>query len=116
MLRARIRQLSFAALAAATLSTPLAAQATSAAPPAQPAAAPPVSVSGLIFGGYNYQLSTTPAQLPSQNDNGFIIDRAYLNFRAPAGDRLSIFSASVLRALRNGFSSDHLDTTTRSAA
>jgi len=68
-------------------SPPLAAQTA----PAQPAAAvPPLTVSGLIFGSYNYQLPTTPAQLTNQNDNGFILDRAYLNFRAPAGDRLSI--------------------------
>ena len=46
-------------------------------------------MSGLIFGSYNYQLPTTPHQLANQNDNGFILDRAYLNFRAPAGDRLS---------------------------
>ena len=98
MLRVRLGQLSRAALAAATLSAPARAQTTAApaqpAPaqpaPAQPAAVPPVSVSGLIFGSYNYQLPTTPAQLPNQNDNGFIIDRAYLNFRAAAGDRLSI--------------------------
>ncbi|MEO7714237.1 MAG: hypothetical protein ABIV10_15090 [Gemmatimonadaceae bacterium] len=68
-------------------STPLAAQTA----PAQPAAAvPPLSVSGLIFGSYNYQMRTTPAQLPNQNNNGFIIDRVYVNFRAPAGDHLSI--------------------------
>lgn len=47
-------------------------------------------MSGLIFGSYNYQLPTTPAQFVNQNDNGFIIDRAYLNFRALAGDRLSV--------------------------
>jgi hypothetical protein len=49
-----------------------------------------VAVSGLIFGSYNYQMSTSPAQLPSQVDNAFLLDRAYLNFRAPAGDRVSI--------------------------
>jgi hypothetical protein len=80
-----------AALAAVLASAPLAAQTTTPAPaPAQPAAPPPLSISGLIFGSYNYQLSTTPSQLANQNDNGFIIDRAYLNFRAPAGDRFSI--------------------------
>ena len=68
-------------------SAPLAAQTA----PAQPAVAvPPLTVSGLIFGSYNYQLPTTPAQLTNQNDNGFILDRAYLTVRAPAGDRLSI--------------------------
>lgn len=52
-------------------------------------AAPPV-FSGLIFGSYNYQLATTPAQLPGQTDNQFILDRAYLTFRLPAGDRLGV--------------------------
>ncbi|NUO39007.1 MAG: hypothetical protein HOQ17_10245 [Gemmatimonadaceae bacterium] len=91
MLRACLSRFPLAALAAVLASAPLAAQTTTPAPAAaQPAAPPPLSVSGLIFGSYNYQLSTTPAQLANQNDNGFIVDRAYLNFRAPAGDRLSI--------------------------
>ncbi len=83
----RLRPAGFLTFVALCASAPLVAQSA----PAQPAAAvPPLSVSGLIFGSYNYQLRTTPAQLTNQNDNGFIIDRAYLNFRAPAGDRLSI--------------------------
>ena len=90
MPRARTWQFAFAALAALTLSLPVSAQAPSPAPSAAQPAPPPLSVSGLIFGSYNYQLPTTPAQFVNQNDNGFIIDRAYLNFRAPAGDRLSI--------------------------
>jgi hypothetical protein len=89
MLRACPSRLAVAALAAVLVAAPLAAQTTAPAA-AQPAAPPPVSVSGLVFGSYNYQLSTTPSQLPNQNNNGFIIDRAYLNFRAPAGDRLSV--------------------------
>lgn len=94
MLRARPSRLPLAALAAVLVSAPLAAQTASPAPAAptapQPAPPPPLSVSGLIFGSYNFQLSTTPAQLANQNNNGFIIDRAYLTFRAPAGDRLSV--------------------------
>ena len=83
----RNRRLQLVAFVALIGSAPLAAQTA----PAQPAATvPPLSVSGLVFGSYNYQLRTTPAQLTNQIDNGFIIDRAYLNFRAPAGDRLSI--------------------------
>jgi hypothetical protein len=81
------RRLSIVALGVLIVSVPLAAQTT---PPSQPAAVPPLSVSGLIFGSYNYQLSTTPAPLPGQNDNGFILDRAYLTVRAPAGDRVSV--------------------------
>ena len=91
MPRARLWLAPLIAIAVVVGSRPLAAQA---APPSQspppPTAVPPLSVSGLIFGSYNYQLPTTPAQLANQNDNGFIVDRAYLNFRAPAGDRLSI--------------------------
>jgi hypothetical protein len=97
MLRARTWQLTAVAFAALALAAPLAAQNTSsdsakarAQAPAQAPAVSPVSVSGLIFGSYNYQLPTTPNQFTNQNDNGFIIDRAYLNFRAPAGDRLSV--------------------------
>ncbi len=90
MLRACIRRFPLLAIAALTTSIPVAAQSTPAQPSAQPAPVPPLSVSGLVFGSYNYQLSTTPAQLANQNDNGFIIDRAYLTVRAPAGDRLSV--------------------------
>ncbi len=95
MPRARHASLSFAALAALFGAAPLAAQSTTPAPtpaPAQaPAAAPsPVSISGLIFGSYNFTPSTTPNQLTNQNDNGFIIDRAYLNVRASAGDHMSV--------------------------
>ncbi len=64
--------------------------------PAQPAAAPkapsasPLDFSGVIFGSYNHQLPTTPNPLRNQNDNSFVVDRAYLNFRIAAGDRTSI--------------------------
>ena len=81
-------RLAFAALLVVIASLPSAAQTAPAA--AQPAPVPPLSVSGLVFGSYNYQLPTTPAQLANQNDNGFIVDRAYLTVRAPAGDRLSV--------------------------
>jgi hypothetical protein len=64
---------------------------TAAAPPApQPAAPSPLNFSGVIFGSYNYQLPTTPAQLRNQNNNSFVVDRAYLTFRMAAGDRTSI--------------------------
>lgn len=78
---------------------PLAAQtappAAGGAPPTQPAAPPapapsPLNFSGVIFGSYNYQVPTTPAPLSNQANNSFIIDRAYLTFRMPAGDRISI--------------------------
>jgi hypothetical protein len=65
---------------------PLSAQSTPAPAPA-PAPSP---FSGLIFGNYNYLVPTTPAQLPGQIDNAFVLDRAYLTFRMPAGDHASI--------------------------
>lgn len=57
------------------------------AQPAPQASAPPV-FSGVIFGSYQYLRPTTPA--PLLVDNQFIVDRAYLTFRMPAGDRTSI--------------------------
>ncbi|HUQ46146.1 MAG TPA: hypothetical protein VM033_05810 [Gemmatimonadaceae bacterium] len=86
----RSRRTSLLALVGGIASTSAAAQTPAAAPAATPPAVQPVSVSGLVFGSYNYQLPTTPAQLANQNDNGFIVDRAYLTVRAPAGDRLSV--------------------------
>jgi hypothetical protein len=91
---ARSRHLALVALLAAG---PLAAQ-TSApgaggAQPTQPAPATspsPLNFSGVIFGSYNYQLQTTPSQLRNQTNNSFVIDRAYLTFRMPAGDRTSV--------------------------
>jgi hypothetical protein len=66
--------------------TSLLAQATPA-----PAPAPtPSPFSGVIFGSYNYQVPTTPSPLAGQIDNQFVLDRAYLTFRMPAGDRVSI--------------------------
>lgn len=90
MLSVRSRRASLLALVGIIASAPVTAQTPAAAPAAAPPAVPPLSVSGLVFGSYNYQLPTTPAQPANQNDNGFIVDRAYLTVRAPAGDRLSV--------------------------
>jgi hypothetical protein len=85
------------ALLGALVAGPLAAQTTQPAPapaaastPAQTPAPTPLNFSGVIFGSYNYQLQTTPSQLRNQTNNSFVIDRAYLTFRMPAGDRTSI--------------------------
>jgi hypothetical protein len=100
---ARYRYLStIAALAVLASAAPLAAQ-TSApgaggtqptqpatAPAAQPAAASPLNFSGVIFGSFNYTLPTSPSPLRNQTNNAFVVDRAYLTFRMPAGDRTSI--------------------------
>jgi len=96
----RYRCLAPATLATLAAASPLAAQSAPAggggsqpaqpAPAPQPAAAPTLNFSGVIFGSYNYQLPTTPTQLRNQNNNSFVVDRAYLNFRIAAGDRTSI--------------------------
>jgi hypothetical protein len=80
------RMAAAALVTAACTSAPLGAQAA----PAAQATLPPISVSGLVFGNYSYQLATTPAQLTNQADNGFNVERVYLNFRAPVTERLSI--------------------------
>ncbi|MEO6528157.1 MAG: hypothetical protein ABIP93_16160 [Gemmatimonadaceae bacterium] len=91
----------FALIATSLVAAPLHAQSASpaatggqptqpAAAPAAQAPAPTLNFSGLIFGSYNYQLPTSPSQLRNQTNNSFIIDRAYLNFRMAAGDRMSI--------------------------
>jgi hypothetical protein len=91
----RLRCLVLAALIPLAAGGPLAAQSapagggsTPAAP--QPAAQSPLNFSGVIFGSYNYLLPTTPNPLRNQNNNSFVVDRAYLNFRIAAGDRTSI--------------------------
>ncbi|MEP6730638.1 MAG: hypothetical protein ABJE10_08365 [bacterium] len=84
MNRARSWQIA-AAIFALLAGTRLSAQTPAPAP-----ALPPLNFSGIIFGSYNYQLPTTPKQLIGQTDNQFILDRAYLTFRMPAGDRVSI--------------------------
>ena len=92
------------ALLALAISAPLGAQSTQPTPPTAPGTAVPASTpapspapaptalnfSGLIFGSYNYQVPTTPNGLANQTDNAFVMDRAYLTFRMPAGDRTSI--------------------------
>lgn len=101
MLSARIQPLAVMALLVAA---PLSAQTGVPTPRPDTAAPAPVSVhspspspapaslnfSGVIFGNYNYQVPTTPSGFANQADNAFILDRAYLNFRMPAGDRTSI--------------------------
>jgi hypothetical protein len=63
---------------------PLGAQ-NAPSPGSQPERKPAVDFSGILFG--NYQYSTGPA---NANANAFNVDRAYLTFRIPAGERLSV--------------------------
>ena len=82
MFRARPSWLRSAALLAFAVGAPLGAQ--SAPAPS------PLNFSGIIFGSYNFQESVNGAPLNRQIDNQFIVDRAYLTFRMPAGDHTSI--------------------------
>ena len=62
-----------------------------AAPAPAATAAPATSpFSGLIFGNFNYLVPTTPQPLAGQLNNAFTLDRAYLTFRMPAGENMSI--------------------------
>ncbi|MEP6990558.1 MAG: hypothetical protein ABJA80_06460 [bacterium] len=90
MNRVRSSTLTSVLIALLTAASGAAQTATTSPQPAPAPAASPLNFSGVIFGSYNYQMATTPAPLPGQVDNQFILDRAYLTFRMPAGDRTSI--------------------------
>jgi hypothetical protein len=67
------------------MAAPLAAQQTAPAKAPEAAPKPTLDFSGVLFG--NYQYNTTEA---SHNANSFNLDRAYLTFKIPAGERTSI--------------------------
>jgi hypothetical protein len=67
-----------------TASSPLDAQPPAQQAPTQPAG-PSVSVSGVVFGNYQYQLSG-----PGKDFNQFLLERAYLTVRASLTDRTSV--------------------------
>lgn len=87
-----IRLTSLAALCAlipATLLAPASAHAQGS--PGTAPAAPAIDFSGLIFGNYSVRTdSAARAATGGKNPNQFTIDRVYLTFRMPAGDRASI--------------------------
>lgn len=60
-------------------------RAQQATPPAAPPARPTLDFSGVIFGNYQYNTGLT-----NHDANSFNLDRAYLTFRIPAGERTSI--------------------------
>lgn len=52
----------------------------------QPASAPAIDFSGVIFGNFAYRTdSAAKASLGGKNPNQFTVERAYLTFRMPAG-------------------------------
>ena len=59
--------------------------ATGQATPPAPAAQPPLNFSGILFGNYQYRTDKANRAI-----NKFDLERAYLNFRMPVGDRTSI--------------------------
>lgn len=85
--------------------TPTSTPAPAPAPaPAQAAApAPGIDFSGVIFGNYQYRTdSLAKAQTGGKNPNQFTIDRVYLTFRMPVGDRASIRATTDIVQNANG--------------
>ncbi|HEY8309382.1 MAG TPA: hypothetical protein VIG47_02445, partial [Gemmatimonadaceae bacterium] len=76
------------ALAAALIPAALSAQNAAPADTAKAAAKVtiPIDFSGVVFGNYQYQTAAGA----SKNQNKFDVERAYLTFKMPAGDRASI--------------------------
>lgn len=68
-------------------SAPASPRDTAAKPVAKPAgpAIPPIDFSGIIFANYQYRGDDA-----AQSANRFDVERAYLTFRMPAGDRTSV--------------------------
>ena len=80
----RLRATVVFALATVAGPLPLLAQAT-------PAPAPAIDFSGVLFGNFQYRTdSAAKAQAGGKSPNKFDIERVYLTFRMPAGDRTSI--------------------------
>jgi hypothetical protein len=104
-----IRITRLAIIAAAVAPLALAAQTpvdtTRPAPPPTPPAAPtptvsiPVDFSGVLYANFQYQ----GAKGASKSQNKFDLERAYLTFRMPAGDRASIrITADVFQQQTTG--------------
>lgn len=73
----------------ATLILPAALAAQQASPPAP--VTPALDFSGVVFGSFNYRTdSAGKAATGGKSPNAFSLDRAYLNFRMPAGDNGAI--------------------------
>ena len=85
MTRARTARLAAIAIATIVVAAPLAAQQSAPAKAPDPAPKPTLDFSGVLFG--NYQYNTGDA---SHNANALNLDRAYLTFKIPAGERTSI--------------------------
>jgi hypothetical protein len=69
-----------------------------------PAATPPLDFSGVIFGKYETRTdSAARAGAGGDRPNQFTVDRVYLTFRMPAGDRMSIRATTDIVQQANGW-------------
>ena len=95
MIRHASRFAAHLALLTSCALTPLAAQVTS----------PPIDFSGTMFGNWQSRSdSAARAQAGGTNPNQFAIDRVYLTFRMPAGDRASIRATTdIFQNSANGY-------------
>lgn len=82
----------FRATVALVLASPAAVGAQGTAP-----AAPRLDFSGILFGAFQYQTAAG-----ARNTNKFDLERAYLNFRMPVADRLSIRVTADLSPQQSG--------------
>jgi hypothetical protein len=90
-LRHTLRHLVSAAAILSLPALPALAVAQQPATPAPVAVTPALDFSGVIFGSYGYRTdSAAKAATGGQNPNQFGLDRAYLNFRMPAGENGAI--------------------------
>lgn len=81
----RLRAAAVLVLAAVSGSSQLVAQQQ------QPTAAPAIDFSGVLFGNYQYRTdSAAKAQTGGKSPNKFDIERVYLTFRMPAGDKTNV--------------------------
>jgi len=77
--------ITFPALASSQAPTAYPPKDTASAQP-KPAAAPAIDFSGILFANYQYRGDRGPAK----SSNRFDVERAYLTFRMPAGEKLAI--------------------------
>jgi hypothetical protein len=93
-----------AALALSLAPFPLIAQQSQGGTTTQ-AKTPPLDFSGWLFGSFQYRTdSTAKSQNGGRAANQFGIDRAYLTFRMPAGDRAAIrITTDIFQNTTNGY-------------
>src|SRR5690349_21718171 len=94
----RVRAAAVLSLTAA-FSSGLVAQQPAAAP-----IAPTLDFSGVIFGNYQYRTdSAAKAVTGGKSPNSFNVDRVYLTFRMPVGDKTSIRATTDITPNAAGF-------------